>query len=241
MFGDIGHGFVLFLAGAIMCLLNDFLMKRNPALQAFLQLRYIALLMGIFATFCGLIYNDFVGIPIWIWDSCYDMIEIPHDPTHGHRLLAQTNSTASFQDVDAISEHHRIPKRAIFKEDCTYPLGIDPVWHLGSNELAFLNSLKMKLSVILAVLQMGMGVCMKAFNACYFGNRVDFFFEFVPQIILLFVLFGYMDVIIICKWLTDFTNVEYKAPSVIGTMIEMALNGGSIPEGQVAVVGPESF
>lgn len=41
---------------------------------------------------------------------------------------------------------------AVPKEDCTYPIGVDPVWYMGKNELAFLNSLKMKISVILGVL-----------------------------------------------------------------------------------------
>jgi V-type H+-transporting ATPase subunit a len=69
---------------------------------------------------------------------------------------------------------------ATLKPDCVYPVGIDPAWYMGSNELAFLNSLKMKLSVILGVLQMSLGICMKAFNASYFKNKLDFFFEFVP-------------------------------------------------------------
>lgn len=59
-------------------------------------------------------------------------------------------------------------------------MGIDPTWHLGANELAYLNSLKMKISVILGVLQMGMGVFMKALNAIYKKNSLDFWFEFVP-------------------------------------------------------------
>lgn len=33
---------------------------------------------------------------------------------------------------------------------------------------------------------------------------------------------------IIAKWLTDFTGRENLAPSVIGMMIGMALNGGKI-------------
>ena len=64
--------------------------------------------------------------------------------------------------------------------DCVYPIGVDPVWYLSKNELNFLNSLKMKLSVILGVMQMSLGVCMKALNSLYFKNKLDLLFEFVP-------------------------------------------------------------
>ena len=221
MFGDIGHGLVLFLIGALLCLFEDVIRTKAPSMEGVLVLRYIALLMGIFATFCGLIYNDFMAIPLWIWDSCYDLVEIPHTPAKA-------------------GEHERTPYKSYFKQDCVYPVGIDPAWHLGSNELTYLNSLKMKLSVILGVLQMGLGVCMKAFNASYFGNKLDFMFEFLPQIILLLALFGWMDVLIIAKWLTDFTHREYEAPAIISTMIDMFLNGAAIPPGVQAIVGSAS-
>lgn len=51
---------------------------------------------------------------------------------------------------------------------------------MGRNELQYTNSLKMKLSVIFGVLQMSLGICMKAFNAHYFKSKIDFFFEFIP-------------------------------------------------------------
>jgi V-type H+-transporting ATPase subunit a len=102
-----------------------------------------------------------------------------------------------------------------------------------------MNSLKMKLSVILGVLQMSLGVCMKGLNALYFRNHLDFIFEFVPQIILLLVLFGYMDWLIVAKWVTDFTHVESTAPAIIGTMINMFLNFGNLPPGQTAVIGSD--
>jgi len=136
--------------------------------------------------------------------------------------------------------HQGISVEVFQKPDCVYPLGVDPTWHLGSNELAYLNSLKMKLSVILGVLQMGLGVCMKAANATYFGNKMDFFFEFVPQIILLFVLFGYMDMMIIAKWMTDFSGHEHLAPSIISNMIDMALNAGAVAEGNSPIIGSAS-
>jgi len=88
---------------------------------------------------------------------------------------------------------------------------------------------------------MSLGICMKAFNASYFKNKLDFFFEFVPQIILMIVLFGYMDLMIICKWLTDFKGKESMAPSVITTMIDMALSGGAIAPGTQGVVGSDGF
>ena len=71
MFGDIGHGFVLFLAGSVLCLLSDFIRAKAPGMEAILSMRYILVLMGLFATFAGFIYNDLMAIPLWIWDSCF--------------------------------------------------------------------------------------------------------------------------------------------------------------------------
>lgn len=89
----------------------------------------------------------------------------------------------------------------------------------------------MKLSVIFGVAQMSLGVCMKAFNAYYDSSYIDFIFEFIPQIVLLLSLFGYMNVLIIVKWLTDYTGRENVAPSIINTMINIPLKGAEI-EGQ---------
>lgn len=68
----------------------------------------------------------------------------------------------------------------LYKDGCIYPVGVDPKWYLAKNELAFLNSLKMKISVILGVAQMSLGVFMKALNSLYFGRTIDFTFEFLP-------------------------------------------------------------
>ena len=84
------------------------------------------------------------------------------------------------------------------------------------------------MSVIVAVAQMSLGVLMKALNSIYFNSKIDFFFEFVPQLILLVGLFGYMDLLIIVKWLTNYTGHESLAPSIINTMINIPLKGGLI-------------
>lgn len=36
-------------------------------------------------------------------------------------------------------------------KDCIYPIGVDPQWYLAKNELTYVNSMKMKISVILGV------------------------------------------------------------------------------------------
>ena len=88
-------------------------------------------------------------------------------------------------------------------------------WYLASNELAYINSMKMKIAVIIGVAHMTLGLILRGLNNVYFGRKVDFLFEFLPQLIILLALFGYMDFLIIVKWLTDFTGIEDKAPSII--------------------------
>ena len=74
--------------------------------------------------------------------------------------------------------------------DNVYPFGVDPAWHIAGNELLFFNSMKMKTSVILGVTQMTFGVCLKAMNALYFKESLDFFYEFIPMIVFVLSLFG---------------------------------------------------
>ena len=46
-----------------------------------------------------------------------------------------------------------------------------------------------------------------------------------------------MDFLIIAKWCTDWTGREHESPSVITSMIEMALNGGASSPGYVPILG----
>jgi len=57
-----------------------------------------------------------------------------------------------------------------------YGVGLDPVWAVAENNLNFVNSLKMKISVIIAVVHMTLGVFVKAGNSVYYGKWLDFFF-----------------------------------------------------------------
>lgn len=69
MFGDIGHGGVLLGFATYLCLQAQNL--RNSALSGFLAIRYLLLMMGIFAVFCGFIYNEFFSLPWNLFGSCY--------------------------------------------------------------------------------------------------------------------------------------------------------------------------
>jgi len=63
MFGDIGHGFLLFSLGAYLCLgKNNIEKDKESVLKAALPFRYLIILMGFFAFYCGLLYNDFLSI-----------------------------------------------------------------------------------------------------------------------------------------------------------------------------------
>jgi len=119
----------------------------------------------------------------------------------------------------------------IQKDDCVYNVGVDPAWYLADNELTFVNNMKMKMSVIFGVTQMCLGIFMKAFNSVHFRKPLDFLFEFLPQIILLSVLFGWMNLLIIVKWLTPWpTDASEKAPGIITIMIQMFLGFGKVDE-----------
>lgn len=66
------------------------------------------------------------------------------------------------------------------KPDCVYPIGVDPSWFMATQELTYMNSLKMKMAVIFGVAQMSLGIMLKGSNALHNRNMIDFLFEFCP-------------------------------------------------------------
>ena len=87
----------------------------------------------------------------------------------------------------------------------------------------------MKTAVILGVLQMLLGTCMKGLNDLYFKNYLSFIFVVVAQVLLMCSLFGFMDLMIFVKWMTDWTKLDktqMNAPGIINTMIVMFIQQG---------------
>jgi V-type H+-transporting ATPase subunit a len=75
MFGDIGHGGFL-LIGAILLVQNVDKLKGIPELEGLIIARYLFLLMGICALYCGFIYNDFMSLPWNIFGSCFKNVSL---------------------------------------------------------------------------------------------------------------------------------------------------------------------
>ena len=121
-------------------------------LSALLPHRYLITMMGFFSFYCGFIYNDYLSIQLNLFGSCYQ-------PS-----LAEPGNA--------------IPR---ISNDCVYPFGVDPVWGVTSNGLTYMNSMKMKISVIIGVVHMLAGVFLKASNAIYFRHWMDFIFEFIQR------------------------------------------------------------
>lgn len=174
MFGDFGHGMALFAAALWICFNQQHF--QTGMLKSVYDYRMCLVFMGFFSIYNGLIYNDFISIKLLFFNSCYDQsIDTFYD---------SPNNKITYHDIH---------KNGFSKEaGCTYPLGFDWVWGLAENEIAFMNSFKMKLSIIIGVIHMTLGILLKGMNEIYFGNICDFIFEFLPQLVFFTSTFGYM-------------------------------------------------
>ena len=226
MFGDIGHGLILLVITLYLFYLanknrrningainSDELPLNNlnnnninildsnddSMLKSFVQYRYFFLLCSIFAIFCGFMYNEFFAIPLNLFGTCYT------SEKNGELILEKIKG-----------------------EKCVYPIGLDPSWIGTNNELTFSNSLKMKLSIIVGVLHMMLGIFIRGINNLNKKNMIAFYFEFIPQFLFMGLMFGYLITMIYYKWGTDYDNNTDDAPSLLSIMINMAIKLGEI-------------
>ncbi len=103
---------------------------------------------------------------------------------------------------------------------------------LATNKIIFLNSFKMKVSIIFGVVHMIFGVAMSVVNFNHFRNRASILLEFMPQMLFLVLLFGYMVFMMFWKWVVFQPKAAppYSpgcAPSVLIYFINMMLFGSS--------------
>ena len=81
MFGDIGHGLMLFFFGLLMIFQKYKLAEISDIFIIVVPHRYLFAMMGFFSTYCGFIYNDFLSINLNLFGSCYDLSNVQeHQP-----------------------------------------------------------------------------------------------------------------------------------------------------------------
>merc|ERR1740124_731218 len=95
-----------------------------------------------------------------------------------------------------------------------YPVGIDPIWHRTTNKITFFNSYKMKISIVVGVLQMTVGIILSLLNHLEYRDYKKVFFQFVPEFVFFQGIFGYLVFTILYKWSVDWTSDD--VPHVVG-------------------------
>jgi V-type H+-transporting ATPase subunit a len=222
MYGDIGHGIILTIFAAFL-VFREKSFEGQPLNEIFAMIfggRYLLLLMGFFAVYMGLLYNDMFGFSVEIFSSAYHWPQLPPEGPEGVVYPSFPNGRPSVKPTSPV----------IF--------GVDSAWSETENKLEFYNSIKMKCSVIIGVAQMMAGVFISLTNYIYFNDSMKVWFRFVPEVVFLSFTFGYMCLLIIVKWLTTWENT-HDAPSLLETMTNFFLSPGSVSvplySGQAAV------
>ncbi|XP_030852886.1 V-type proton ATPase 116 kDa subunit a-like isoform X2 [Strongylocentrotus purpuratus] len=209
MFGDLGHGTIMFLFGLWLVLREKQLHASLANHEMFGTVyggRYVLMMMGFFSIYTGFVYNDCFSKSFNIFGSTWNVSAADYS----HELLEQ--------DISLV-----LDPKLTFNETDPYPFGVDPIWQLASNKINFLNSFKMKMSVIFGIGQMLFGVILSLFNHMHFKRSINIWCEFLPQLIFMLSIFGYLVFLIFYKWLfIDVWNM-HNAPSLILTLINMGL------------------
>ncbi|XP_060998058.1 V-type proton ATPase 116 kDa subunit a 2 isoform X1 [Dama dama] len=222
MFGDFGHGFVMFLF-ALLLVLNENHPRLNQSqeiMRMFFNGRYILLLMGLFSVYTGLIYNDCFSKSVNLFGSRWNvsaMYSSSHSPEEQKKMVLWNDSIVRHHSVLQLDPS--IP--GVFRGP--YPFGIDPIWNLATNRLTFLNSFKMKMSVILGITHMTFGVILGIFNHLHFRKKFNIYLVSIPELLFMLCIFGYLIFMIIYKWLVFSAETSRTAPSILIEFISMFL------------------
>ncbi|XP_052400681.1 V-type proton ATPase 116 kDa subunit a 1 isoform X1 [Carassius gibelio] len=232
MFGDLGHGVLMTCAALYLVLRESRIIAQKYDNEMFNMVfagRYIILLMGIFSVYTGIIYNDCFSKSLNVFGSGWSV-----RPMFG---VGGNWTIKTLEDNRVLQLDPAVPK--VFNGP--YPVGIDPIWNIAANKLTFLNSFKMKMSIILGVIHMMFGVTLSLFNHLYFKKTLNIFLGFIPEIIFMVSLFGYLVLLIFYKWLVYDAKSSKEAPSLLITFINMCLFSYNDPtnkpfySGQIAI------
>ncbi|XP_017551687.1 V-type proton ATPase 116 kDa subunit a1 [Pygocentrus nattereri] len=211
MFGDCGHGIILTLLAIWVIKQQEQLSRwKSEFVDVLVGGRFIILLMGLFSIYTGLIYNDCFSKSFSICRSSWRV-----------RHMFQPGGPWSNKTLHDFGHLHLDPEIPGVYSGSPYIFGIDPVWNIASNKLSFLNSYKMKMSVILGVSHMLFGMALSLVNYLHFRNFQNVLLRFVPELVFMLSLFGYLLFLILFKWTVRLRSET--APSILLIFINMML------------------
>ncbi|CAH8466076.1 unnamed protein product [Schistosoma guineensis] len=210
MFGDAGHGLLMFLFALWMVVCERKLSANKSGGEIwniFFNGRYIILLMGLFSIYTGLIYNDIFSLSANIFGSSWY-------PTYDNSALSK-EVRLQLEPRTSVNVSNRM------YAGYPYPFGLDPVWQLSGNKIMLTNSIKMKMSVVLGVLHMLLGLSLGAFNYRNNKDNLSIWCLLLPQILFLSCIFLYLVILIFFKWVAYTAETASSAPSLLIGLINM--------------------
>ncbi|XP_032803352.1 V-type proton ATPase 116 kDa subunit a 2-like [Petromyzon marinus] len=213
MFGDLGHGILMLLFALAMVLMEKRLAPKaaeSEIFGIFFQGRYIVLLMGLFSIYTGLIYNDCFSKSINLFSSSWNVTAMYSSGPWTTEVVRANKLLSLDPKVEGVFSG-------------PYPFGIDPIWNLAANRLTFLNSYKMKMSIILGMVHMTFGVILSVFNHRFFRRPLDIWLVFIPEMVFMLFLFGYLVLMVLYKWCAWGVDDAQTAPSILIIFINMFL------------------
>lgn len=130
----------------------------------------------------------------------------------------------------ALSAYTPNPDGSLTKSGICF-FGIDHAWHHSkATGAVFINSLKMKMSIVIGFAHILLGMLLSAVNESYKKNWVRMWGVVLPQISIFVAIIGYMTLLIILKW-SDTSPGRW--PNIIGILIEMASMSPLSPENRL--------
>uniref|UniRef100_H2ZFW7 V-type proton ATPase subunit a n=1 Tax=Ciona savignyi TaxID=51511 RepID=H2ZFW7_CIOSA len=217
MFGDMGHGLLMFLFALYLVLKENRYMKHKPEdelrkqiFQIFKMMfdgRYLILLMGLFSIYTGFLYNECFSRSINIFGTSWNV-----------RAMNFTDNDVFLATNPVVTLDPNKP--GVFR-GYPYFYGIDPIWQSAENKITVQNSYKMKNAVLMGFAQMIFGLSLAFCNRRHFKDKLTLYCELLPQLLFLCALIGYLCMCILYKWSVWTVAQSNTAPSLLIGLIDM--------------------